>query len=166
MTYKIKKLKSVLICVIVWLGLTELGFAANTVGVSIGTFGLGVRTTVIPQIAVELHYSLDPDFHTVSGRGCYNLYTKTPAFVPFVGAEYGIFNFNVEEIQGTGNLIDVFVGSEFALNKHMSLTIDCGYGYLTLESSGVSVSGPEWIFNIGLNYYFSFLNFKIINKKD
>ncbi|MFA5857873.1 MAG: hypothetical protein WC955_02285 [Elusimicrobiota bacterium] len=121
-------------------------------GVTLGTYGIGAKVGFTNNFAAELRYALEPDVHNTSFRGCY-LFLQNKNLSPFAGVEYGLIDFVAEDITGTGNMMNAFIGSELRLKPWLALNIDLAYSYVTLTSGDYSVAGPEWLFNAGIVFY-------------
>ncbi|OGS27948.1 MAG: hypothetical protein A2297_08110 [Elusimicrobia bacterium RIFOXYB2_FULL_48_7] len=118
--------------------------------------GLGYPYLALRYKAVELKYFVEQGMDvygarvnlTLLRRGSINLYT---------GLEADLINFNTEDIQGTGEVILPFIGSELFLSDRVSFFMDLGPGSISVKDSmgyEGSVSGLEWIINTGLWIYF------------
>ena len=127
----------------------------NKLGISIGNLWLGAKGNIFSQIiSTEVrYYGFDPEVKTLSARTHCNFY-RSRKVNTFVGLEYGQIYFNMEGISGDGSLIMPFIGTELLIIHRISLSIDIGYANITLKSKGFSVSGPEWLCNIGVIFYF------------
>ena len=88
----------------------------------------------------------------ISLRGSYNFFTKNK-LKGFAGLEYGSINFKYDGISGNGSSITPFIGSEYTLTNKIGLGIDFGYSTIDLKAQDISVSGPEYVFNLYLSYF-------------
>lgn len=127
----------------------------SKLGFSIGNPFLGLTFKFTPKIKAEIRSGFDSEVKVFGARGYYNLFINETNDI-FTGLEINQINFNYEDISGDGISITPIVGTELLLNKQVSLILDIGYAYVTLRSQDFSVNGQEWMFNVGLNFYFSF----------
>ena len=76
--------------------------------------------------------------------------------IPFAGLEADLISFKGDESDGIGTALGIFAGLEYFFLEPFSLQLDLGPAIITLndEDSSESVSGVEYVINIGLNYYF------------
>jgi len=72
----------------------------------------------------------------------------------FVGLEGGLINFDKEDIKGDGSFGMLFLGFEHSISKKMTFSLDIGPAYINLSSEGTSEGGLEWVYNLGIYYYF------------
>jgi len=126
--------------------------AVKKLSVTIGNPWFGLKYDINSRFSAELRDVVDPDLNIPAVKGYYNFY-KGSKLTGFTGVGYGIISFKSEDVTGNGSLLTVFVGSEYKLMPNKSLSLDIGYSTINLKSSNYSVSGPEYIFNIGLNCY-------------
>ncbi len=70
------------------------------------------------------------------------------------GLEAGSIAFTKEDIGGSGYFAMLFVGLERFITKKMTLSFDIGPAYISLSSDDISVEGIEFVYNLGIYYYF------------
>ncbi len=120
----------------------------------LGSSGVGLGSRISKNLTLEIRDSLNLDLHMDSLRGEYGLsyLLGVHEINPFLGIEYGIIKFNSQGIKGTGSLLSGVIGCEMPISSKFSVVTDIGYSNISLKSLGSTVSGPEWIFNIGLRF--------------
>lgn len=128
----------------------EDGF--SRLGVTLGNPWLGVKYDVLPSFNLEFRTTFDPEVKINYFRGSYAVHRKKPVRM-FAGIEYGTITFDMDDISGHGTMTTPFFGTEYALNSRFSLAADIGYSLISLTSEDVSLSGPEYTFNIWLIMY-------------
>ncbi|MDI6786712.1 MAG: hypothetical protein QMD92_08405, partial [bacterium] len=82
--------------------------------------------------------------------------------VIFMGIEGDVIKFdlnskdNNEKISGKGYMAYFFVGQEFFMNDNFTFYIDLGPSQIALSENefNLDVKGIEWIYNLGINFYF------------
>ena len=82
---------------------------------------------------------------------------KGKSFRFYTGLEGDYTSFNIDELQGIGEVILPFLGSELFLSRKMSFYMDIGPGMISIRDTkgyDESVSGVELITNIGIWLYF------------
>ncbi len=124
-----------------------------------GKFGVGLGNPYI-----SLKYGFNSKFSgeirgafgsgiTVYGiRGYYNLGPDSKVVI-FLGGEADSISFDTEGISGNGSALMVFLGIEYFITNKLTLSADIGPALITVSSKGNSVSGLEWVINIGINFY-------------
>ncbi|OGS19766.1 MAG: hypothetical protein A3J83_03375 [Elusimicrobia bacterium RIFOXYA2_FULL_40_6] len=146
-----KKLLIILLLSILFV--PQLYSATNNFGIVLGNPWVGLRYNISRVFSAELRSVVDPDVSINSVRCSCNVFGKASKLKLFVGAEYGMINFNYEGVTGTGSSIAPYIGSECVLDKNMRLGLDFGYSTIELKSDAVLVSGPEYIFNLTMSYF-------------
>lgn len=122
-------------------------------------FGLGVGNPYIalkygftPKLSGEIRGAFGSGIAVYGIRGYYNFNPENKGVI-FLGGEADLISFNTEEISGNGSVLMVFVGFEYFITEKLTLSTDIGPALITISSEGTSTSGPEWVFNIGINFY-------------
>ncbi|MBU2614696.1 MAG: porin family protein [Elusimicrobia bacterium] len=149
------KIKPLFIAVFVLAGFTGLIHAEdqqNRLAVTIGNPWLGVKYDISRRFSAELRDVIDPDMNIPAVRGYYSFY-KGEKLKGFAGLEYGTISFKSDDVSGTGTLMTVLAGSEYKLLPKLALSAEFGYTIIDVKSSDYEVSGPEYVFNLGLNCY-------------
>ncbi len=137
-----------------------IGYAddlTHKIGVGLGYPYLSVKYGISPQWSGELRGAFGSGIVVAGGRVYYNLNPEKRAVI-YYGLEIDYVSFDSEGIAGTGYLGLIFVGGEYSINKSLTVCMDIGPVYTKLtdsEYSDVSVSGIDWVVNIGVNFYFS-----------
>jgi hypothetical protein len=154
----------VLVLVILSLAIFSKMALANDLSRRLG-FGLGWPY-------VSLKYGLTPRF-SIEGRGAFGegigvygarLYYNFNPYdraVIFTGLEGDYVNFDVdiedeeEGMKGKGYVGYLFVGGEYFINDNFTFNLDIGPAYIDLTEGefDLNVSGIEWLYNLGINFY-------------
>ena len=105
----------------------------------------------------EIRGAIGKGINIISARGYYNFFSRKN-ILAFLGADLGYIIFDTNEVEGTGTLIMPFIGGEYFIGRRLSIGADIGPAFITLRArehrKHFTVSGIEWIFNLGFNYYF------------
>jgi len=125
-----------------------------------GRFGIGLGSPYIafkyglnPKISAEARAAFGEGIMVYGIRGYYNLNPQSRS-VLFLGLEGDEVKFDKEDISGAGIVLMSFVGIEHFIIENVTFNLDIGPAYIRLESGGASVEGIEWIYNLGINFYF------------
>lgn len=125
-----------------------------------GKFGLGLGNPYISlkygfssKLSGEIRVAFGPGIVVYGIRGYYNFNPQNKGVIS-LGGEADLVSFNTEGISGNGNVLMVFLGFEYFLTDKRTLSIDIGPALITVSSEETSVSGLEWVYNIGINFYF------------
>ncbi|OGS27512.1 MAG: hypothetical protein A2297_00775 [Elusimicrobia bacterium RIFOXYB2_FULL_48_7] len=124
-------------------------------GVGLNYLGIGLKAGVSSKIVLEAKYQLDRDITVMGLRGYY--YFNTDSRVQwFMGFEGDTISFKGEDSKGTGLLGELLIGTEILITKYTSVQLDLGPAMISLNDSAtsLSVSGMEYIANIGVNLYY------------
>lgn len=112
-----------------------------------------------------LKYSASPKF-SIEGRGAfgsgisvyslrlYHNFSHQDKTTTFIGGEAGTINFDKPDIEGNGYVGMLFLGFEHSISKRLTFLFDIGPAYISLSSEGTLVEGVEWVYNLGMNFYF------------
>jgi len=123
----------------------------NKLAVTLGNPWVGVKYAVSAKVGSELRYAIDPDITNITARASYDFLSKDK-LRGFAGLEYGMISFNYDGISGDGNSYAPFIGGELGLTDKLGVGLDFGYSTINLKAQDVSVSGPEYVFNLFLTY--------------
>lgn len=129
-------------------------------GIGLGYPYLSLKYGISSSFTSEARWAYGEGINVFSGRGYYNFYQEE-SITGFTGCDIGYIKFDTEGIKGNGYLLMGFVGGEyFFIKDDFSLGLDIGPAFISLNTREIgqdfSVDGIEWVFNLGLNYYFSF----------
>ena len=134
------------------LSCSQVVFGYGKLGITLGSPWLGCKYAFTGHIKSELRFVIDPEVKINSLRAYYDL--DTGKFIsPFAGLEYGMITFGSQDISGSGTQVSAFIGGEHQLSNKLGLSMDIEYSSINLKAGDFSVEGPEYIFNISLNYY-------------
>ena len=134
---------------------------AGPSSLSKGSFGVGVNfpgANVRYFVAENLSAELKGQFETgivVAGLRVYKYLRLFETPLVFVGVEGDYVSFKSDLSKGTGYAGEIFVGGEYFVHDKFSVALDFGPAFVGLKDSNydVSVSGLEFVVNIGLTYY-------------
>lgn len=130
---------------------------SKRLGIGLGYPYLSLKYGFSSRFTGELRGAFDEGIGVYSVRGYYN-FLVDERILGFAGADLGYITFDTEELKGTGTLIMPFVGGEYFLTEQLSVGVDIGPAFISLGSmvlgKDFSISGIEWVSNLGINYYF------------
>ena len=128
---------------------------SGTVGLGLNYPGLGVRYFLTDQYSLEAKAQIEKDT-SVGGLRAYRYFSAISGILPFAGLEADYISFKGDGVKGSGFAGSAFLGGEFFFARSFSAQFDFGPSYIQLKDkkSSLSVSGIEYVMNIGLNYYF------------
>jgi len=124
----------------------------NILAITAGNAYFGLKYNVISRLSMEVRSSFDTGVILFSGRLNY-VFFKIKRLNIYSGFETGYILFNYNNIRGKGWLFSPFAGIEYFVIKKLSVLSDIGYTIINLTSHSISVTGPEIILNLGINYY-------------
>ena len=130
--------------------------AKKDIAVGVNFPGLGARYFLSDKISLELKGQIETDIF-VSGLRGYYYFSPAAKYLLFAGLEGDFVSFKGDDSKGTGIAGEVFVGSEYFFAKCLSVQLDLGPAFVSLEDTkdtSESVSGLEYVVNFGINYYF------------
>lgn len=119
---------------------------------TLGNPYIGIKYHFFHKLSLELREIVDYNIYSSLLRGYITIF-HTKLFIPYFGLETGYINFDTEGIKGNGNIYSLFIGTDFKITKNIVFATDITYSIITLYYKTYSVSGPELIFNAGLNFY-------------
>jgi len=125
---------------------------SGKLGLGIGNPYIALKYGLTSKLSGEVRGAFGSGITVYGIRGCYNFNPESKAVI-FLGGEADLINFDTEGISGEGNVLMVFVGLEYFLSNRLALSTDIGPALITVSSEGTSVSGLEWVFNVGINFY-------------
>lgn len=121
--------------------------------ITAGNYGLGAKLNILSNFGTELRYNFGADIRIFIGRVTYNyVFVKSPV-IPYAGLDLGYIDFDYEGTKGSGTIWSIFVGSEIRITKNLTFSGDIGYSNVTVRTSEFAVTGPEYIYNLGINWY-------------
>ncbi|MFN3967130.1 MAG: hypothetical protein ACK4JE_05485 [Endomicrobiia bacterium] len=131
---------------------------SNQLGISVGYPYFSLKYGISKNFTGEIRYAFAEGINVCSVRGYYNFYFGEK-ILGFSGADLGYISFDTEGIKGNGYLFMGFIGGEYFISKSFSIGIDFGPAFISVGAKefgkDFSVDGIEWVFNLGINYYFS-----------
>lgn len=122
-------------------------------GIGLGNPYICIKYHATKRLAYEVRGAFGSGINVYSAR-VYRNFTPRGKAVTFAGLEGGIISFDKEDIEGDGSFGMLFVGFENSLFEKLTFSFDIGPAYITLSSDAASVGGMEWVYNLGIYYYF------------
>lgn len=122
-------------------------------GIGLGNPYVSIKYNASKRVAYEVRGAFGSGIGVYSVRFYRNFSWKNKT-VTFVGLEGGLINFDKEDIGGDGSFGMLFLGFEHFISKKMTFLFDIGPAYINLSSEDTSVGGVEWVYNLGINFYF------------
>jgi len=141
-------------------GVVSIGYSddlTHRIGVGLGYPYFSLKYGFSPKWCAELRGAFGSGIAVIGGRLYYNWNCEKRTVI-YCGGEMDYVTFDTEGIAGNGFLGLVFIGGEHFISKSFAVSLDIGPVYTKLtdsEYSDVSVSGIDWVVNIGINFYFS-----------
>ncbi len=156
------------------LGIIMFSFAGTTAEASdtnhsaSGGFGIGLGWPYLSfkygfhqNWAIEARSAYEDKIGVYGMRGYYNFnhYKKGLLFTG-LGIDYVGFVLPTDDggkkVHGEGYVFSLFLGGEYFINQRFALSADIGPAYVGLNEDefDLSVTGIEFIVNLGLNFYF------------
>jgi len=116
--------------------------------------GISIKHKTKNKTAWELKAQSGSDILVLGPR--YYRYLTNSGVNLFWGLEADYISFKGNESKGSGFAGGVFAGGEIALAEQLSLSMDFGPMYINLSENDYSqsVSGLEYIVNMGIYWYF------------
>lgn len=126
----------------------------GNIGINLNYPGVGIRYFFSPFFSMEAKGQFESDV-TVGGLRGYIYFTPHAPVRLFTGLEGDYCSFKGEVSKGQGYAGQFFVGGETFLSKRLSLQMDIGPAYISLEDKDTKVktSGIEYIVNMGITFY-------------
>ncbi len=122
-------------------------------GIGLGNPYLSIKYHASARTAYEVRGAFGTSINVYSARFYRNFKPKGSS-VTFWGLEGGSIAFTKEDIGGSGYFAMLFFGLERFITKKTTLSFDIGPAYISLSSDDVSVQGVEFVYNLGICYYF------------
>jgi len=143
-----------LIFIIFIMSESGINLNAGEFGITGGYPYLGLKYNFSDKISAEARYATGSGVNVYSGRFYWN-FIRYDKLSLFTGPEFGYVNFNTYDMKGTGYETGVMLGGEYFITPGFSFMIDFTPTIIGLKSDNYKVSGVEFVFNLGLNFYFS-----------
>lgn len=121
------------------------------VGVALGWPYAGVKYK-FSRTALEALGAADESVSLFAGRFYWN-FAKAGGLDLFTGVEGGRVHFDTVELNGGGYETAAFLGAEYYISKHISLSMDLAPTVIWLKSGRHETSGVEWVLNTALYIY-------------
>ena len=155
-----KKMKKKILLVaffLLFIGLGSTFVYASTLekrwGIGLGNPYLSIKYHASAKTAYEIRAAFGTGINVYSARVYRNSEPKGRSVI-FWGLEGGSIAFTKEDIGGSGYFAMLFLGLERFITKKMTLSFDIGPAYISLSSDDISVEGIEFVYNLGIYYYF------------
>jgi hypothetical protein len=130
-------------------------------GIGLGWPYLSLKYGISPRFSIEGRGAFGEGIGVYGARLYYNFNPKDRAVI-FTGLEGDYVNFDVEiedeeeGMRGKGYVGYLFVGGEYFITDNFTFNLDIGPAYidLTEDEFDLNVSGIEWLYNLGISFYF------------
>ena len=123
-------------------------------GIGFGNPYLSVKYHNSARAAYEIRAAFGTGINVYSARLYRNSELKGKS-ATFWGLEAGSIAFTKEDIGGSGYFAMLFFGFERFITEKMTFSFDIGPAHINLSSGNRSVEGIEWVYNLGINFYFN-----------
>ncbi|MDI6792246.1 MAG: hypothetical protein QME81_05185 [bacterium] len=124
-------------------------------GVGANFPGVGLKYGINSQNTLEIRTQFGKDILVIGPRYYRNLNPEGQTVV-FLGGEADYLSFKGEASEGSGFVLEAFVGGEYFTTPNLGLSLDIGPAYISLKDKDTSESegGVDFVTNLGLTYYF------------
>jgi len=126
---------------------------SGRLGLGLGNPYLCIKYGFNSKLSGELRAAFGEGIAVYGVRGYYNFNSQDKS-VFFVGGELDTVNFEKKYLSGYGEVLMLFVGLEHFISKSLSFCFDIGPAYISLHSGEMDSDGIEWVYNLGINFYF------------
>lgn len=128
---------------------------AKRIGIGFGNPYISVKYGLNSKFSIEARGAFGSGI-IVSGARLYYNFNPEDRAVIFIGGEGDYVTFDTDDVSGNGYVGYAFVGGEYFISKKFTFNLDIGPAFIGLKEDefDLDVSGLEWIFNLGINYYF------------
>jgi len=133
-----------------------IGYAddlSTRLGIGIGYPYVALKYGFSSKTSGEIRVAFSERIMVYGVRGYHNFNPRDKS-VLFIGFELDSVTFEEEHISGDGNVSMLFTGFEHFVSKSLSFCMDIGPAYIILHSGDMDVEGIEWVYNLGINFYF------------
>jgi len=127
----------------------------NRIGIGLGNPYISIKYGLSSKFSIEGRGAFGSGIFVGGARLYYNFNPEYRAVI-FVGGEGDYVSFNVDDMEGFGFVAYGFLGGEYFITKRLTFNLDIGQAYIFLKEneSALDEEGLEWVFNLGINYYF------------
>lgn len=140
--------------------ITNANNLSGRLGFGLGWPYLSLKYGLTPRFSIEGRGAFGKGIGVYGGRLYYNFNPYDRAVI-FTGLEGDYVSFDVEieneeeGMSGNGYVGYLFVGGEYFINDNFTLNLDIGPAYMDFTESefDLNVSGIEWLYNLGINFY-------------
>jgi len=128
---------------------------ANRIGIGLGNPYIAVKYGLTSKFSVEGRGAFGSGILAYGARLYYNFNPRNRTVI-FIGGEGDYVSFDVDDVKGLGVVGYGFVGGEYFITRKFTFNLDIGPAYIFLKEGefDFDVHGFEWVFNLGINYYF------------
>lgn len=128
----------------------------NRIGIGAGNPYISIKYGLTPKFSVETRGAFGSGISVGGARLYYNLNPNQKA-VFFLGGEGDYVSFDTDDLSGNGYVGYIFTGGEYFISKKFTFTLDIGPALVGLKEDELAsnVEGVEWLFNLGINWYFN-----------
>jgi hypothetical protein len=154
----VKKFLAVSISILMGIGIVSTAKADDLnkrIGIGLGNPYISLKYGLSSKLSIEARGAFGSGISVYGARFYYNFNPKDRSVI-FIGGEGDFVSFDKEDISGTGYVVYAFVGGEYFITKRFTFNLDIGPAFIGLEEDelNLSVEGIEYVFNLGINFYF------------
>lgn len=127
----------------------------NRIGIGLGNPYFSIKYGLSSRFSIEGRAAFGSGIFAGGARLYYN-FNPEGRTVIFVGGEGDYVSFDVDDVEGIGLVGYGFVGGEYFITRRFTFNLDIGPAYIFLKENQLDFDehGLEWVFNLGINYYF------------
>jgi len=127
----------------------------HRIGLGLGNPYVSLKYGISRKWSAELRGAFGSGITVIGGRSYYN-WNPERRTVIYCGVEMDYVTFDTEGISGSGYVGYAFVGGEHFITKRLTFTLDIGPAFIVLKENKfkLNVQGIEYVFNLGINFYF------------
>ncbi len=125
------------------------------IGIGLGYPYLSLKYGLTQNLSLETRGAFGDGINVYGGRLYYN-FNPNDMIVISIGGERDYVSFDTDGTSGKGYIGYGFISGEYFIFQEFTLNLDVGPAFISLNEDKfkLSVDGIEWIFNLGINFYF------------
>jgi len=127
----------------------------NRIGIGLGNPYFGIKYGLSSKFSIEGRGAFGSGIFAGGARIYYNFNPEYRTVI-FVGGEGDYVSFDVDDVEGIGFVAYGFIGGEYFITRRFTFNLDIGPAYIFVRENQFDFNekGLEWVFNLGINYYF------------
>ena len=128
---------------------------SGRVGIGVNYPGVGVRYGISPRGTCELKAQFGDDIFVIGPRYYRHISSQNKLAI-FAGGEVSYLTFKGDVSEGSGFVLEAFVGGEYFVAPNFGVSLDIGPAYIGLKDKDTDEieGGVDGVINLGLTYYF------------